>query len=108
MAVTAAELRAHAKVSETTAPDSVLNQCIATAGEQLKTYVGTNVVPAATMARAELLVANECLQQNLAPNGVLNQSYDQGDGSVPLRIGRDPLSPAYPLLSQYVPPLGFA
>src|SRR5688572_14333953 len=107
MAVTADQLRVHAKVSASVT-DAVLNQCIAVADELLKTYIGVNVVPPATLERANLLAANECLQQNIAPNGVLNQQYDQGDASTPLRIGRDPLNPAYPLLAAYVPPLGFA
>lgn len=101
--VTVAALRAHARAGATVT-DAVLQNCIDTATDLVNDYIGEVLVPAARVDRAVLLVANECLQQNLSPNGVLNQQYDAGDGSVPLRIGRDPMTPAYPLL----PPLGFA
>lgn len=105
--VTATELREHARAGAGVT-DAVLNQCIAVAEDAVKRHIGTAVIPSATLERAKLLAANECLQQNLSPNGVLNQQYDLGDGSTPLRVGRDPLTPVYPLLARFVTPLGFA
>lgn len=105
--VTATELREHAKVGASVT-DAVLNQCIAAADDAVRHHVGAAVIPSSTLERAKLLAANECLQQNLSPNGVLNQQYDLGDGSVPLRVGRDPLTPVYPLLARFITPLGFA
>lgn len=64
------------------------------------------VVPDATYDRAHLVVAIEMFNQDKAPNGVLNQVYDLGGGDVsstPVRIGADPLRPAYPLLARYMP-----
>lgn len=104
---TADELRAHAKVGAGVS-DAILGQCIEVADEAVKRHVGAAVIPPATLERAKLLAANECLQQNMSPNGVLNQQYDLGDGSTPLRIGRDPLTPVYPLLARFIAPLGFA
>lgn len=105
--VTAADLRTHAGAGASIS-DAVLVACITTAEEAIKTHIADAIIPPATLERAKLLAANECLQQNLSPNGVLNTQYDLGDGATPIRIGRDPLTPVYPLLARYVAPLGFA
>lgn len=101
--VNVAELRAHARAGANVS-DADLQDCIDTAVELVMGYIGDAEVAETRIDRSVLLVANECLQQNMAPNGILNQQYDDGDGSAPLRIGRDPMTPAYPLL----PPLGFS
>jgi len=100
MALDAARLRAHANAGLQIS-DTQLNDCLETAGELLKELIGDKVVPPKTLERAQMLVANECLQQDLAPNGLLNQQFDAGTETVPIRIGRDPLTPAYPLLAQF-------
>lgn len=100
MTVDKAKLRSHARAGAQVT-DAQLNDCLEAAAEQLKEFIGRKVVPPKSYDRAHLLVANEMLQQDMAPNGILNQQYDGGDGSVPLRIGRDPLTPAYPILAPF-------
>lgn len=100
MAIDKARLRSHARAGAQVT-DAQIQDCLESAAEMLKELIGRKVVPPKSYDRAHLLVANEMLQQDLAPNGILNQQYDDGDGSVPIRIGRDPLTPAYPILAPF-------
>lgn len=100
MTVDATKLRNHAHAGPQIT-DEELNDCLESAAELLKELIGRKVVPPKTYDRALLLVANEQLQQDLAPNGLLNQQFDNGTEAIPIRIGRDPLTPAYPILEPF-------
>lgn len=103
MAVDVARLRAFVNTSSN--DDADLESCLATSRVLLDGHIGdcARDVPDAVYERALLVVAAEMFNQAKAPNGILNQQYDEGAGSV-IRIGSDPMRPAYPLLSRYVPP----
>lgn len=104
MTVTPDQLR-----EEVGAPPSVsddrLAQFIALADALVTQYVGDVVVPPVVLDEATLATAAEAWHIRKAPNGVLSQQYDLGSGdssSIPVRIGRDALKAAYPLLEQWV------
>lgn len=103
MAVNAQALRSEVGASLAD-EDSTLTSLISTATALVTKYVGQTVseVPADVMDRAILLTAAEMYHQSQAPNGIVNQQYDDGQAGTPIRIGRDPLTPAYPLLRQWV------
>lgn len=65
---------------------------------------GTGVeVPEKIHDRAVLRCAVELFNQDKAPNGIVNQQYDAGNGetgSTPVRIGRDPMVGARALLDE--------
>lgn len=93
--------------------DAVIDECLAVAHELLLQHVGDEglEVPASVFDRAWLVAAVDLFNQSQAPNGVLSQQFDTGDGSttaVPIRVSRDPLAGAYPLLRSYVSPVSFA
>lgn len=78
-------------------------QLCLTAGHQLVTNkVAGASVPAAVHDQAVLMVASEIFHRRSAPNGI-TQFADFGGQAV--RLGKDPLSPAYALLMPYI---GFA
>lgn len=90
--------------------DALVQSCFTAADELLEQYVEDQItdegIPEAVMDRAHLLVAVEMFNQTKAPNGVLNQTYDFGEGditSTPIRISADPLRPAYAVLSRWMP-----
>ena len=70
----------------------------------LTAALGEKRLPVEVWDEAHLVAAAEIFHQRKAPNGVLNQQYSTGDGSaaVPVRISRDPLKPAYPILRPWV------
>lgn len=109
MAVTAEDLARHINARADTPG---LDDLLATAATLLQQYVADAIedVPDETFDRAHLLVAAELHFQDQAPNGVLNQQYDVGDTTVstPIRINRDPLTPAYPVLRLWMPGATFA
>lgn len=113
MTVTADQLRVEVGTTETKLSDDQADALIAVAvalvnkhvlGDDTETEV-TDVVPTEVVDRAVLLVAVEQFNQDNAPNGVLNQAFDLGVGdtvSTPIRVSRDPMKPAYPLLAPWV------
>lgn len=67
-------------------------------------YVGSSKVPERILARAVLEVGSELYHRKDAPNGVSNfQTFE----AAPIRIARDPMVAARPLLTPYLLP-GFA
>ena len=108
MAITSDDLRAEVGAG-TSVQDSVLQRCVALAEELVRTYATPEVyptLPTVISEQAVLSVAVEVFNQRRAPNGVLTQQFATPDGSVgvPVRVGADPLRPAYPILHPY---LGF-
>lgn len=114
MAVTKTQVRAELNASTDAVSDAKIEAEIAVATALVNRHLGGGddgsapaplPVPATIHDKAILVVAVEAINQSLAPNGVLNQVYDSGIGdiaSTPVRIGRDPLKPAYPVLDPFV------
>lgn len=109
MPVTTAQLATQVGTSVTRDAE-VLTRTLATANSLVSTYAGSATIPDTVLDEAVLAVAAEVFSQRNAPNGVLNQQYPSADGGglMPVRIGADPLRPAYPLLALYVDPVTFA
>lgn len=74
------------------------------ANDLVAAYVGAHEVPDAVGRRARLEVASELYHRRSAPNGIAQ--FATPDGS-PVRVARDPMLGAYPLLDRYLPG-GFA
>lgn len=113
MALDAATLRTFIAASVSGAPDETMDALIDNADVLVESYIEdlpADTVPATILERAKMLVAAELWNQDQAPNGVLNQQYESPDGMVdaPIRIGTDPLRPAYALLARWVAPVTFA
>ena len=111
MAVAAADLRSELNagaVNTGGVTDELLTSCINVADELLKEYAGDTYrtagdIPVLVAERAWLAVAVEIFNQRKAPNGVLNQAFTTGAGGVAaVRIGADPLRPAYGLLGRFL------
>lgn len=105
MTVETLQVRDEINASISAVPDEKIDAAIAVATTLVTQHVGTIEVPAEILDRAVLLVAVEQINQDKAPNGVLNQFFDAGVGdasATPVRIGRDPMKPAYPILAPWV------
>ena len=74
--------------------------CEAEATALVGAYVGTATVPSEVLGRAALEVGSELFHRRSAPNGVAQ--FGTQDGAAPLRVARDPMVGAYPLLNRYV------
>lgn len=105
--VTKEQIREKINASPSAVPDTEITQALAVASALVNEHLGeaASTIPREVVDRAVLLVAIEEINQDKAPNGVLNQTYDVGTGDVtstPVRIGRDPMKPAYPILAPWV------
>lgn len=103
MGTTAADLLAYVQGN---ADDlAFATKCAAEASELVTQYVTgvTREIPDAILDRATLEVGSELFHRRQAPNGVAQ--FSSLDGA-PVRVARDPMVGAYPLLSRYV--VGFA
>ena len=67
-------------------------------------------VPDAILDRATLEVSADLFYRRSAPHGIVNTAYSGGEGmsSEPIRISRDPMAAARPLLAQWVMEFGIA
>lgn len=116
MVVDSAALRAEVNAGQadiSSISEAYLDNCVTVADLLLRQYAGENYltdIPTTLAEKAWLAVAVEIFNQRRAPNGVLNQTFQTFEGTVAsaVRIGADPLRPAYGLLSMWVAPLGFA
>jgi hypothetical protein len=97
MSVTLADLQAYIGTEET---GDFIDSCL-TAGESLvENYVGeVETVPTTIVDQATLIVASELFHRRSAPNGIAQ--FASMDGQ-PVRMGRDPMAAAYPLLLPFV------
>ena len=85
------------------APDSdpYLADCVDTANDLIKAYTGAVTIPESVLDRATLEVAADLYHRRSARNGVAG--FDDNDiNPVPVRINRDPLVPARPILAPYM------
>lgn len=109
MTVTRDQVRAKMNASVGTLPDADIDTAMAVAQALIDTYVDPLTlaleIPSKVMDRALLLVTIEQLNQDNAPNGILNQAFSDGLGdgaSAPIRISRDPMKPALPILAPWI------
>lgn len=76
-----------------------IEQCWAQAVTLVAGYVGLSVVPADVQDRATLEVGAELFHRKSTKNGVAQFATPDGN---PVRVARDPMVAAYPLLGRYV------
>lgn len=100
MAVVAADLRGYVHTTEV--DDAFLTKCLAEAVALVGTFVGDVAVPEAIKDRAVLEVGSELFHRRQAPNGVAQFAMELG--AAPVRIARDPMVGAYPLLVPFMGP----
>lgn len=84
------------------APDSdnsFVSDCWDQAHLLVDTFIGTAVVPAAVLTRAKIECGSELYHRRSAPNGVAQ--FATLDGGSAVRVARDPMVGAYPLLYPY-------
>lgn len=113
MTVTRVQVREDLNASTASVSDAKIDEELAIATAMINKHLGSEdgqapnplPVPVVIYDKAVRVVAVESINQSLAPNGVLNQVYDVGGGdltSTPVRISRDPLKPAYPVLDPWL------
>lgn len=80
-----------------------VEQCYGEALSLVTAYVGTidpvTAIPDEVLERAYLEVGSELYHRRQAPNGVAQFSTFDG---APIRVARDPMVGAYPLLQRYL------
>lgn len=79
--------------------DTFIERCFDDATDLVTEYVGDNYVPPSRLALAILKTGSELYSQRDAPQGV---SQFSDVNSNPVRVARDPLAAAKPLLRKYV------
>jgi len=85
------------------APDSdntFVSQCWDEAHTLVDHFCGTVVVPANVLNRAKIECGSELYHRRSAPNGVAQ--FATLDGGSAVRVARDPMVGAYPILMPYV------
>jgi hypothetical protein len=76
-----------------------LGSCLTEATALVARFVGSVVIPSEVQDRAALEVASELFHRRQAPNGIAQ--FATVDGASPIRVARDPLVAAYPLLTPW-------
>lgn len=81
--------------------DDFVEHCWDQAHLLVSNFCGTNdTVPAKVLDRARIEVGQELFSRRAAPNGIAQ--FATMDGSNAVRVARDPMVGAYPLLQPYV------
>lgn len=99
--------------TETVTPDEAARYAGASSGEAITAdldagkalvakHVGSATVPPAVVRAAVLDVTSDLYSRRQHHNGVV--TFDSPDGVTALRVNRDPMAAAYPLLRPYVSP----
>ena len=78
-------------------------RCLAQGDALVEQYVGANFsrVPQAAYDRAVLEVGAELFHRRQAPGGITQ--FATMDGAAPVRMARDPMVAAYPILDPFLP-----
>jgi len=79
--------------------DEFVTSCYDTAVTLVEAFIGEATVPASAKDRAVLEVGSELFHRKNAPNGVAQFSTYDG---APVRVARDPMVGAYPILARYM------
>jgi hypothetical protein len=80
--------------------DTFLEACLTEATMLVGRFVGTATVPAEIVDRATLEVSSELFHRRQAPNGIAQ--FATVDGVSPIRVARDPMVAAYPILTPWL------
>lgn len=105
MAVTTTDLQAY--IGGSPADAVLLGDCLLQARELVDKYVGESPVPETILDRSYINVGAELFHARNAKNGIANAQFalaDGGMGGQAVRIGRDPMRAATPLLRPWVSP----
>lgn len=86
-------------VGASTTDDAYVAECWETAQDLVLGYANSYDVPVSVLERCFLEVGSELFHRRSAPMGIAQ--YASYDGT-PLRIARDPLIGAYPILNKYM------
>ena len=82
------------------AGDEYIAACAMEASTLVDNYVGKVKLPAEIRTRAILEVGADLFHRRASRNGVIGF---EGVEAIPVRIARDPMLSAYPILRQYLP-----
>lgn len=96
--MTVAQLKAY--VGAPTSDDTFVTACWDEATALVTKFVGTSTVPATVLLRAIIECGSELYHRRSAPNGIAQ--FATLDGGSAVRVARDPMIAAYPLLTPYV------
>lgn len=102
MATTNTDLATYVQ-GDLTSDAPFLTRCVTEAGELVARRVASEVVPATVVDRAVLEVAADLYYRRRSRNGV--STFDGQDGMPePMRISRNPMLAAQPILDPYLAP----
>lgn len=82
------------------ADDDFIDACWHEAVALVAAYVGSATVPTEVLNRAYLECGSELYHRRSAPNGVAQ--FATMDGGSAIRVARDPMVGAYPILRKFV------
>jgi len=88
-------------VGASAADSTLLEQCSDTAQALVSAYIGEHEIPTPILHRAAMEVAAELFHRRNAPGGI--RQAPTLEGSAPVRMARDPMLAAYPLLDRFLP-----
>ncbi len=96
--MTVAQLKAY--VGAPDSDDTFVTACWDEATALVNKFVGTATVPATVLLRAKIECGSELFHRRSAPNGIAQ--FATLDGGSAVRVARDPMIGAYPILVAYV------
>lgn len=85
--------------STTTQDDAYIQDCLDEATDMVTAFTADQTIPTVAFDRAVKEVLSELYHRRNAPNGIAQ--FSQYDGG-PIRVARDPMVGAYPILSRYM------
>ena len=92
------DLKAYVGASDS--DNAFVNDCWSEATALVVAFVGTATVNADILQRAKIECGSELFHRRSAPNGIAQ--FATLDGGSAVRVARDPMIGAYPLLTPYV------
>lgn len=95
--MTAADLLAYVNAAD--GDTAFVTECFNEATALVTKYKGTCVVPDTVLKRAVQEVGAELFHRRAAKNGIAQFATTDG---APVRVARDPMVAAYPILNRYV------
>lgn len=76
-----------------------VKECVEQAEALVTRFVGQVPVPSVIVDRAVLEVGSELFHRKQAPNGIAQ--FATAEGQSPIRVARDPMIAAYPILQPF-------
>lgn len=87
-------------VGSQSSDSAFVQQCWEEAQALVTAYVGAQVVPQSIQDRATLETGSELFHRRQAPNGIAQ--FASFDSTSPVRVARDPMVGAYPILNSFM------